>query len=439
MPELSVSTLAFGKLLLTFGGILIFLRLRLALWKTLFIGCALLAILWSLPLAELAAIPLACLGQANFLCMQVMLFGIMVLSALQEAGGQSRRFVEGLEPYIRQPRIRLILFPAIVGLMPMPGGALFSCPMLEATARDLPIPDERKTLINYWFRHIWEMSWPLYPGYMLTCSLLGISLLTLVQYTFPLTFITLAAGWFFFLRDIPAPSSGATGQFSGKPRNKNALPLGRVLLEGLPLAVAVAGAGIFALLLGLAAPDAPSQLAFILSLCLAGIVAFRQNRKYLRIPLRRLFFNAPLFRLLLLIYAVFVFKDTIIASGLIGEISTLKGDTPVILMLFVLLPFLGGILTGVMVGFVGTCFPILLGLMAQAGLQEYTLPLVVAAVICGNAGQLLTPLHVCLIVSCEYFKTAFSQVWKRLLGPVAVQITCGVIWALCLALAGAGL
>jgi hypothetical protein len=214
-------------------------------------------------------------------------------------------------------------------------------------------------------------------------------------------------------------------------------PLGHVLLEALPLAVTLAGAGVFALLLDFAAPAAPPQLAFILSLSCAGIIAFRQNKRHLRIPLRRIFFNAPLFRLLLLIYAVFVFKDSIVASGLIADISTLGGNTLIVLLLFLLLPFLCGILTGVMVGFVGACFPILLGILPQAGLQEHLLPLAIAAIIAGNAGQLLTPLHICLVVSCEYFQTTIAQVWKRLLSPVAVQIAYGLLWALFLSAAGA--
>jgi integral membrane protein (TIGR00529 family) len=437
MPELSASTLAFGKLLFTFGGILILLRLRVALWKTLFAGCALLAILCSLPPASWIAIPLTCLNQANFLCIQVMLFGIMVLSALQEAGGQSQRLVEGLEVYIRHPRIRLILFPAIVGLLPMPGGALFSCPMLEAAARGLPIDARRKTLINYWFRHIWEVAWPLYPGYILASSLLGISLLSLAKYTFPLVFFALFTGWFFFLRDIPVHPPQQEAVSPASPPSKTPPSFGRVLLEALPLVVTLFGAAVFALFLDIAAPAAPPQIAFILSLSLAIAVAFRQNKKHLQIPLRHLFFNASLFRLLLLIYAIFVFKDTIITSGLIRDISTLGGNSLVILFLFLLLPFLCGILTGVMVGFVGTCFPILLGILPQAGLQDYLLPLVVVAIICGNAGQLLTPLHVCLVVSCEYFQTALADVWKRLLGPVAIQISYGIFWAFCLGAIGA--
>ncbi|MDR2161706.1 MAG: DUF401 family protein [Desulfovibrio sp.] len=431
MPEFSVSTLALGKLFLAFAVILLLLRLRVALWKTLFSGCVLLALASSLPLSLWPSLPLACLRQTSFLCMQAMLFGIMLLSALQEAGGQSRRLVDGLERYIRHPRVRLMLFPAIVGLLPMPGGALFSCPMLDAAARGMNLDSRRKTLINYWFRHIWEVAWPLYPGYILASSLLGVSLLTLATYSFPLVFFSLATGWFFFLRDIKVRPEEAAPPEDGLPPGEGTIPpsLGRVLLEALPLAVTLAGAGVFALLLEACAWDAPPQAAFLLSLSLAIAVALAQNRKHLAVPLRQLVLKAQTFRLLLLVYAIFVFKDTLIACGLIRDISSLGGSTPVILLLFVVLPLICGILTGVMVGFVGACFPILLGVASQAGLQEYLLPLVIVAMICGHAGQLLTPLHVCLVVSCEYFRTAFVDVWRRILGPVAVQISYGILWA----------
>ena len=178
MPELSASAGAFIILFAAFGSILLLLRLRVALWKAIFAGCAVLVLLTGMPAAEWLRLPLVSAVQVDFLAMIAMLFGIMVLSGVQGASGQSQRLVQSLERCVSNPRVRLVIFPALVGFLPMPGGALFSCPMLEEAAHGMSLSPARKALINYWFRHIWEVSWPLYPGYILASSLLGISLLT---------------------------------------------------------------------------------------------------------------------------------------------------------------------------------------------------------------------------------------------------------------------
>ena len=142
-----------------------------------------------------------------------------MLSGVQGASGQGRRLVLSLERIIRWPRVPLIIFPAMVGLLLMPGGALFSCPMLEEADQGLNIEPGRKVLINYWFRHIWEVSWPLYPGYVLVSSLLGLDLPTLLRYTFPIVVMAVVIGWFFLMRDIlpPRPARPTAGPKSARP------------------------------------------------------------------------------------------------------------------------------------------------------------------------------------------------------------------------------
>ena len=33
---------------------------------------------------------------------------------------------------------------------------------------------ERRTFLNYWFRHVWEMVFPLYPSLVLAAGLMGV-------------------------------------------------------------------------------------------------------------------------------------------------------------------------------------------------------------------------------------------------------------------------
>ena len=207
--DISPSLLAFGKLVLTFGVILVLLRLHVELWLTIVAGAAVVALTCGIPATGWPGLFFEVLQQQEFLIICLMVFLILMLSSVQEATGQSRLLVEGLEKHLRRPRIRLVLFPALIGLLPMPGGALFSCPMIKAASKDMAITGQKKAQINYWFRHIWELSWPLYPGYVLTCAMLDIPLSRLCQFTFPLVPLAFLVGWFFLMRDLtPAVLEG---------------------------------------------------------------------------------------------------------------------------------------------------------------------------------------------------------------------------------------
>ncbi|MDR1241194.1 MAG: DUF401 family protein [Deltaproteobacteria bacterium] len=435
MPEFSVSTLAFGKLVLAFGCIMLLLRFKVPLWITIFAGCAAIALLSGLPPPQWVAAALATFTQSDFLIMEVMIFGIMVLSGLQNATGQSARLVEGMERCIKSPRIRLVFFPALIGFLPMPGGALFSCPMLEAAAHDLGLSPKRKSLINYWFRHMWELAWPLYPGYILASSLLGVSLLAILKYTFPLVIFYFITGWFFLMRDIRVPARANAHGAENKATSRAALKT--IFYESLPITVTLLGAALFSLILSRVVPDAPSQLAFVLSVACGIIVALAQGYKHLSTPLIRIFFNLNLLKLLLLVYSIFVFKDIIGLTGLVADMSHISNSTWLIVLLFILLPLACALLIGIMVGYVGACFPILLALIAESGLQEYTVPLVVLALIAGNAGMLLTPLHVCLALTCDFFKSTYAEIWRKLLALVSTEMAYGIAWSCLLLLFGA--
>jgi len=83
------------------------------------------------------------------------------------------------------------------------------------------------------------------------------------------------------------------------------------------------------------------------------------------------------------------------------------------------LPFIAGMVTGAAVGFVGTSFPILLPMITTAYPDESIRPYVALAYAFGHLGQLMSPLHVCHVVSNQYFKTSFGPVYRQLI-PAAV-------------------
>ena len=70
----------------------------------------------------------------------------------------------------------LVIFPVLIGLLPMSGGAILSAPMVKSMGMHHKQYGAHLSYINYWFRHIREYGWPLYPGILLATALSGVDL-----------------------------------------------------------------------------------------------------------------------------------------------------------------------------------------------------------------------------------------------------------------------
>ena len=439
--DYTLPLLAIGKLGLIFGVLILFLRLRFPLWITIFAGSLTAGLLGSAPSATLLVIPQNVLVQQDFLVLCVMVSFLLALAGIQQATGQSQRLVQGLEGHIKNPHLRLVLFPALVGLLPMPGGALFSCPMIRDTARNMNLDNSQKSLINYWFRHIWEVAWPLYPGYALACMLLDIPLTRLWLFTFPGVFISIFVGWFFFLRhlEVVAPVVAADHRAEHGPMAETPdraqdgqLPLGSVLLEGLPIAVTLGGAVILGIIFDALWPQLPAQLAFCGSLVFALGTAIYQGRGHREKTLVQILCTKNAVNILLILLAIYVFKQVITDSGIVADLAGIGTNTILSCLAFVVIPFISGTLTGIFVGAVGLSFPLVLGILNHApALQEYTVPLMVMAILACNGGQMVSPLHVCLVVTSNFFKSSMGSLLRKLAKPVV----CFMLLALGVSLA----
>jgi len=123
---------------------------------------------------------------------------------LQEKGNL-KNIVTSLKAFIKDPRLSLIIPPAFMGLLPMPAGALFSAPMVEESSKNLKIGAENKTFLNYWSRHLWEYTWPLYPGLILTTAIFNVPIRKIIFAQFPLTLAAVFAGFLFGVRKFLSP------------------------------------------------------------------------------------------------------------------------------------------------------------------------------------------------------------------------------------------
>lgn len=130
------------------------------------------------------------------------LYFVMCLEIELRTGGILDDLVRSLHRLLKSPRLTLAIMPAFLGLLPSLGGARFSAPIVEITAKGLNLTAEQKANINFWFRHIFEFSSPIIPGMLMACSIAAIpfsSLLLHLAWVTPLFFLV---GWLVLMRPL---------------------------------------------------------------------------------------------------------------------------------------------------------------------------------------------------------------------------------------------
>ncbi len=284
----------------------------------------------------------------------------------------------------------IISMPLLIGMLPSLGGAYFSAPMVEEATAGLKISQEEKAFINYWFRHPWEYILPLYPGILLASAVSGIPLYTLIFANMSCAAVLLAMGFIHSMRNLKLRNPDDTMQVKMRAKRINwqsFLPVLAILAL-----VVVARVELHYALLGIT---------------LTLFLVYRYGpREILRAT--RYGFAVEV---VVLIIGIMLFKEILEASGAVTNLSAffLKQGIPV-LPILCLLPLIAGLLTGHTVGFVGSSFPLLISIGGGASLPNISL-----AFASGFIGVLLSPVHLCLVLTRQYFNADLWGIYRKIM------------------------
>lgn len=403
------------KVLLSFVCMLVGIRLKLGTGLSILTGSFLLALLFGMsPLAWLHTAGHALLLE-KALYLAAILGLIMTMSKILEVTGQTERLLAVLGGRLRSRRLKIVFFPALIGLLPMPGGAVFSAPLAKSAAKGLDIEPMALARLNYWFRHIWELSWPLYPGIILAASLSGIPIGRLIILLLPGVISSIALGWIFLLRPgvLHLPEREETMQQPAETTAEN------ILWLGLPFLFAIGGAvGLEALIIAVW-PSLPFELGMCAALFVAALTAALQNKNGFSIAAKVLR-GWGLWSMILLIAAVFIYQQTLKDAGAVEAMAAMSG-TGALMASALLLPFVVGLVSGISIAYVGATFPLLIGVLAQLGLSHQLEAYIVLGSFAGFAGVMISPIHICFMLTCEYFETDLAATW-RVIGPMCLLL-----------------
>ena len=298
---------------------------------------------------------------------------------------------------LKNRKLVTVSMPLLIGLIPSVGGAYFSAPMVAEATHDIRMSPEEKGFVNYWFRHPWEYILPLYPGILLAAAISGVELHNLITANLSYAILTLITGFFFAMHGLKGPVISG-GRLSAKG-----------LLSFTPIFTVV----VLVLLVHVELHYALISVVFFL------FFFYRYNLKSMLAAFRHGF----ALDVIILILGVMFFKEAMENSGAVKNLSRffIEEGIPASPVLF-LLPFITGLITGLTLGFVGSTFPLIIHITGNTSIGAISF-----AFAAGFLGVLLSPVHICLVLTREYFKADLWGMYKMMLPGCAIIFGVAVI------------
>lgn len=318
------------------------------------------------------------------------LYFVMCLEVELRKSGSLHGMVVTLKNIFSSNKVTLAFMPAFLGLLPSLGGARFSAPIVQEASEGIAVDDEQKSAINLWFRHIFEFSNPLMPGVILACGIANVSIGDLIDQVGWVTILCFVLGWIFLI----VPLKITDPEKATNTQHDRAIDWKSLILAFGPIVTSF---------LLIVAFDVQAALAMGLV-----VVAFIPLYFWFKRPIsvksvftesldKKLFFN---------VVCILYFIQLLTVIGTLDEIVNVFNNSALPqAVIIACLSFIFGVMTGMGQGYIAIVMPIV-ALMAPGNIV-----LVGIAMVYGMAGQMVTPTHLCILVTVEYFK---SRLWKTI-------------------------
>lgn len=379
------------KLALIFLIMIVLLTRRLSLWRVIALGGLGLVLFSMTPPLEALLMMKQALYEKTVIDLLIVLALIMVLEEILRTENYLDKTLKSLDVLVPYPRFNLMLLPAFIGLIPSAGGARFSAPLVEKASEGMRITPEEKSYVNFFYRHITEYMLPIYPNVILASTITGLSVASMLTYMTPYGIINIFLGLYFVLK-IPKVQK----KESGEKKRTMLLPF---LFATLP---------IFSIVIFVVGFHIEVKYA-VLAVVVALILYHRYTPKKIYETIKKSLHLKTLW----LVIVIMAFKGLLEGTGLLSDLPSLAEKLPFPpFIAFALIFFFLGLITGLQTAAVGLGLPIILAITGSIT------PFMAGALYaCGLCGQMLTPLHLCLTLTCDYFNASLAKVMKMLLLP----------------------
>ncbi|NIP67120.1 DUF401 family protein [Candidatus Bathyarchaeota archaeon] len=370
----------------------------------MFVGALVLAI-FTLPPNEIARSFISAFTDPSTILLALAVGLIPIIGGVLKDTGQMDNLVKNLRI---GKKAFLAVSPALLGMLPMPGGALLSAPMVEKAGRG--VSKAKKFGLNVWFRHILFLIYPLTPALIVSVKIANQELLKRSATSIPLDFyrvllyltpfflLSTLLGYLFFLHGIQGEID-----YEQKPSPEKVL---------LPLTVILVAPILDFMIKTFLAPsisEAATLIAIASSLTLAVVIGRLESREFVQIAWK----SRP-WDFAFIIVGMTFFLNVFRISGIPELIQDLQ-ITPVLLCVVI------GFLLGFATGRIQTPALIIIPIFVA---KDWALSAPVFATMFFSIflGYVLSPIHPCVSLSGRYFHAEIKNFMKAILPPTSIGL-----------------
>ena len=424
--------------------IILLIRKRFNFGLSLLIGSVIIG-LFSLQIIEILDIPKAFISgsiysfqdqqiQTDTVELALLMVLIYILAKCMQETGAITKLIHSLQSFFSKGGI-LGIIPAIYGLMPVPGGALFSAPLIDKEGESFKLKQTQKNFLNVWFRHIWFPIYPISSAMATICSqeFANINIYELIIANIP-SFLGFIIIGYLFLNYYTKPQADTIVK-----SEKDYRGLLYLLIPVVPIFYYVSaglGAG-FAYVRFVPSSSIfegftlirPYQISiFVLGLVTSIFLLYCfvdiEPKKYFE-----LIKTSVSFKLALAIFGIMIFREMFDISGVnVIILDVMNGLAFPSLVIIILIPLILGLLTGYNLGAIALSYFIVEPFFQTTGINHIGLTSLVF--ISSLVGYLISPIHLCNVLSSDYLKTDTTRMYKMFIPASLCLLVIQIVFLL---------
>lgn len=330
-------------------------------------------------------------------------FFIILMSILYKETGLVDDLTRSLGAFIKNSKIIVSVLPAVIGLMPVAGGALMSAPMVDTEADKLGLDDSKKTFINIWFRHAIIPVYPVTQFIILTAALTQTGIDELIIRQVLVVIVMIAVGYFIGLRKTQPQKADNT-----KTETNQRADLKLLLISFLPIIVTVVLTAALNIDIAVAT--------------LAGVITILAITKTKAKVLQKTLKNRAVWEVTLAAFGAMLLKNVTVDSGASEILGSALANTNMdAIILLSVVPAALAFLIGSTSGAIALSVPIL------AETVTFVPKTASLLYISAYLGYMIAPTHLCLVFTAQYFKSSINRSFKYLIPATVISMVAALI------------
>ncbi len=314
---------------------------------------------------------------------------IRMLGCILQRFGILGTMADSLRRVLKSAEYAVMAVPALLGSLSAFGGAIMSAPLVDGTGDHLEFSPARKAAINILFRHSVFFVYPFSTTLLFTSAIAGVSVFDMVKILWPLSVLMFGASYLLLVRGTKEKIEPSTVPYS--------VALRQFVVSSSPVWLAILLTSAFG-------------VPLVIALSVGVVLAMAMSRGRQGFAIDALWKSID-FCSITTVLGIMVFKSFVLEMDIlpVAMDSLSKRGVPLEVLaaagIFTFAFISGSLQTGIAV-----TLPILLSM--SPGPDRVLLHASFAYMI-GFSSYLVSPLHLCQVLTAKYFNVPLSSIYRE--------------------------